>query len=80
MIRLCKHCATLLFLSIIRHFFFFLNSGRKEPIVRTSDTIARISASHASFRAFSTLAIWSGWCLINAVLAVVALVLGSKQA
>ena len=29
---------------------------------------------------YSDLAIWSGWCLINAVLAVVALVLGSKQA
>lgn len=29
---------------------------------------------------YSDLAIWSGWCLINAVLAVVALVFGSKQA
>lgn len=34
----------------------------------------------SNYGSYSTLAIWSGWCLINAVLAVVALVLGSKQA
>ena len=34
----------------------------------------------SNYGSYSDLAIWSGWCLINAVLAVVALVLGSKQA
>ena len=34
----------------------------------------------SNYGSYSDLAIWSGWCLINAVLAVVALALGSKQA
>ena len=34
----------------------------------------------SNYGSYCDLAIWSGWCLINAVLAVVALVLGSKQA
>lgn len=34
----------------------------------------------SNYGSYSDLAIWSGWCLINAVLAVVALVLGIKQA
>ncbi|GCA67618.1 hypothetical protein KGMB01110_20540 [Mediterraneibacter butyricigenes] len=34
----------------------------------------------SNYGSYSDLTIWSGWCLINAVLAVVALALGSKQA
>lgn len=32
----------------------------------------------ANFGSYSDLAIWSGWCLINAVLALVAMITGSK--
>lgn len=33
-----------------------------------------------NYGSYSDLAIWSGWCLINAILAVVALVTGKKEA
>lgn len=33
----------------------------------------------ANYGSYSDLAIWSGWCLINAVLAVVALITGKKK-
>jgi hypothetical protein len=33
----------------------------------------------AGYGSFSDLAIWAGWCLINAVLAVVALVTAKKN-
>lgn len=33
----------------------------------------------ANYGSYSDLAIWSGWCLINAALAVVALVFGKKK-
>ncbi len=33
----------------------------------------------ANYGSYSDLAIWSGWCLINAVLAVVALVIRKKE-
>lgn len=33
----------------------------------------------AGYGSFSDLAIWAGWCLINAVLAVVALVMAKKN-
>ena len=33
----------------------------------------------ANYGSYSDLAIWSGWCLINAVLAVVALIAGKKN-
>ena len=33
----------------------------------------------ANYGSYSDLAIWSGWCLINAVLAVVALIIGKKN-
>ena len=33
----------------------------------------------ANFGSYSDLAIWSGWCLINAALAVVAIILGKKN-
>ena len=33
----------------------------------------------ANFGGYSDLAIWSGWCLINAALAVVAIILGKKN-
>lgn len=33
----------------------------------------------ANFGSYSDLAIWSGWCLINAVLALVALITGKKR-
>lgn len=33
----------------------------------------------ANYGSYSDLAIWSGWCLINAVLAVVALITGKKE-
>ena len=33
----------------------------------------------ANFGSYSDLAIWSGWCLINAALAVVAMFLGKKK-
>lgn len=32
-----------------------------------------------NYGSYSDLAIWSGWCLINAILAVVALVTGKKE-
>lgn len=32
-----------------------------------------------NYGSYSDLAIWSGWCLINAVLAVIALILGKKS-
>jgi Ca2+/Na+ antiporter len=34
----------------------------------------------ANYGNYSDLAIWSGWCLINAVLAVVAIITGKKKA
>ena len=34
----------------------------------------------ASYGSYSDLDIWSGWCLINAVLAVVAIITGKKKA
>ena len=34
----------------------------------------------ANYGSYSDLAIWSGWCLINAVLAVVAIITGKKKA
>jgi len=34
----------------------------------------------ANYGSYSDLAIWSGWCLINAALAVVALLFGKKKA
>ena len=33
----------------------------------------------ANYGSYSDLAIWSGWCLINAVLAVIALIIGKKN-
>jgi hypothetical protein len=33
----------------------------------------------SNYGSYSDLAIWSGWCLINAVLAVVALITGKKK-
>lgn len=33
----------------------------------------------ANYGSYTDLAIWSGWCLINAVLAVVALIIGKKN-
>lgn len=33
----------------------------------------------ANYGSYSDLAIWSGWCLINAVLAVVAMITGKKK-
>lgn len=33
----------------------------------------------ANYGSYSDLAIWSGWCLINAVLAVVAIITGKKK-
>ena len=34
----------------------------------------------ANYGSYSDLAIWSGWCLINGVLAVVAIIIGKKKA
>ena len=33
----------------------------------------------ANYGSYSDLAIWSGWCLLNAVLAVVAMLIGKKK-
>ena len=33
----------------------------------------------ANYGSYSDLAIWSGWCLINAVLAVIAMITGKKK-
>ena len=49
-----------------------------ETIPPASIRIATI-IGFAGYGSFSDLAIWAGWCLINAVLAVVALVMAKKN-